>query len=97
LYILPQSNIDSNYINEINAQLKSLDQQWPGLTAENLITRIRINIPANVQVGHEAHFAQVMEKYLGYLKEKNMPIWEVPNMLAKYYTTTKGLAIAAER
>jgi predicted dehydrogenase len=97
LYILPQSNIDSNYINEINAQLKSLDQQWPGLTAENLITRIRINIPANVQVGHEAHFAQVMEKYLGYLKEKNMPVWEVPNMLAKYYTTTKGLSVAAER
>ena len=97
LYILPQSNIDSNYINEINAQLKSLDQQWPGLTAENLITRIRINIPANVQVGHEAHFAQVMEKYLGYLKEKNMPVWEVPNMLAKYYTTTKGLAVASER
>ena len=97
LYILPQSSIDSNYINEINTLLKSLDQQWPGLTAENVISRIRIKIPAAVQVGHEAHFAQVMEKYLGYLKNKNMPAWEVPNMVAKYYTTTKGLGVAKER
>jgi len=28
------------------------------------------------------------------LKNKNMPAWEVPNMLAKYYTTTKALEIA---
>lgn len=97
LYILPQSKIDSNYINEINTQLKLLEPQWPGLTAENLISSIRINIPAAVQVGHEAHFAQVMEKFLVYLKDKNMPAWEVPNMVAKYYTTTKGLAVAKER
>jgi len=23
-----------------------------------------------------------------------MPAWEVPNMIAKYYTTTKGLELA---
>jgi hypothetical protein len=35
-----------------------------------------------------------MEKFLSYLKNKNMPAWEVPNMLAKYYTTTKALELS---
>jgi len=29
------------------------------------------------------------------LKERKLPAWEVPNMLAKYYTTTKALEMAA--
>ena len=45
-------------------------------------------------MGHEAHFAQVMERYLQYLKDKKLPGWEVPGMLAKYYTATKALDIA---
>jgi hypothetical protein len=48
----------------------------------------------DIQEGHETHFARVTEKFLDYLKNKNIPTWEVPNMLAKYYTTTKGLEIA---
>jgi len=31
---------------------------------------------------------------LEYLKNKNLPAWEVPNMIAKYYTTTQALEIA---
>ncbi|MDP4206090.1 MAG: putative oxidoreductase C-terminal domain-containing protein, partial [Bacteroidota bacterium] len=44
--------------------------------------------------GHEAHFAQVTEKFLGYLKDGKLPRWEVPNMIAKYYTTTSALKMA---
>jgi predicted dehydrogenase len=51
-------------------------------------------IPEKYKEGHEAHFARVTEKFLEYLKNKNMPAWEVPNMLAKYYTTTKALELA---
>ncbi|MBT4483135.1 MAG: oxidoreductase, partial [Candidatus Latescibacteria bacterium] len=43
---------------------------------------------------HEAHFAQVTEKYLRFLAEGTLPGWEVPNMIAKYYTTTAGLEMA---
>ncbi|MDH4092336.1 MAG: oxidoreductase, partial [Cyclobacteriaceae bacterium] len=46
---------------------------------------------------HEAHFTRVTEKFLEYLKNKNMPDWEVPNMLAKYYTTTKALELALKK
>ena len=36
----------------------------------------------------------VAEKFLEYLKKGSLPEWEVPNMIAKYYTTTKGLEVA---
>ncbi|HEY0608975.1 MAG TPA: putative oxidoreductase C-terminal domain-containing protein [Chitinophaga sp.] len=31
------------------------------------------------------------------MKEGKLPDWEVPNMLAKYYTTTKALEMSAEK
>ncbi|WP_257668036.1 putative oxidoreductase C-terminal domain-containing protein [Parapedobacter tibetensis] len=43
---------------------------------------------------HEEHFAKVTEKYLTFLQSGNMPDWEVPNMIAKYYLTTKALEVA---
>ena len=52
-------------------------------------------IPDKYKAGHESHFARVTENYLNYFKNHNMPAWEVPNMLAKYYTTTKALEIAS--
>ena len=51
-------------------------------------------VPEKYKEGHEAHFGRVAEKYLQYLKEGKLPAWEVPNMLAKYYTTTQALTLA---
>ena len=48
-------------------------------------------IPDSYKEGHEAHFGRVMQNFLDYFKGKSMPAWEVPNMLAKYYTTTEAL------
>jgi len=31
------------------------------------------------------------------LQKGNMPAWEIPNMLAKYYTTTKALELAIKK
>ncbi len=53
-----------------------------------------VEIPAQYSVGHEAHFGQVTEKYLQYLKDGKLPEWEVPNMITKYYTTTEALKMA---
>ena len=44
--------------------------------------------------GHEAHFGQVATRFFDYLRDpKRLPAWERANMLAKYYTTTKGLEL----
>lgn len=55
---------------------------------------LKVIIPKKYRVTHEDHFAQVTAKFLEYLKEGNMPEWEVPNMITKYYTTTSGLKLA---
>lgn len=53
-----------------------------------------IRIPDEHRKNHEAHFSQVMEKFLIFLRGGKMPAWEVPNMIAKYYTTIQALELA---
>jgi hypothetical protein len=66
--------------------------KYPGVDIENLDEGSwKVVIPAKYDVGHEAHFRQVTEKYLDYLLHGNIPAWEVPNMITKYYITTEGL------
>ena len=38
-----------------------------------------------------------MERYLDYLVDGKIPDWEVPNMIAKYYTTTQALDQAVNK
>jgi len=70
------------------AGIVSLRPGMPGLANWKVV------IPEKYRDGHESHFARVTENYLEYFKNHNMPAWEVPNMLAKYYTTTQALEIA---
>ena len=66
-----------------------------GLTLENVDQQSwKVVIPDSYKVGHEAHFSQVTEEYLGYLQTGKLPAWEVPNMIVKYYTTTEALKLA---
>jgi len=72
-----------------------LQKKYPGITLDKISdSEWRVNIPDEYKVGHEAHFSQVTERFLEYLENGNMPTWEVPNMLAKYYVTTEALKLA---
>ena len=71
-----------------------VDAQFPGLELKQSKNGWEVIIPEIYKEGHEAHFGRVTEKFLEYLKDGNMPAWEVPNMIAKYFTTTQGLGVA---
>jgi hypothetical protein len=78
-----------------NALKNEVAQKFPGTTMEKMSdTQFKINIPEKFKVGHEAHFGQVTEHYLKYLEAGKLPDWEVPNMIAKYYTTMEGYKMA---
>jgi predicted dehydrogenase len=81
-----------------NAQVEKaftkLEKKYPGITLSANEKGWEVMIPDSYREGHEAHFARVTEKYLGYLKSGKLPAWEVPNMVAKYYTTTKALELS---
>ncbi len=82
------------YEDSLRQQVKIIQAKYPGVELAPSKQGWRVVIPEKYKEGHESHFARVTEKFLGYLKNGNMPAWEVPGMLAKYYTTTKGLEIA---
>ena len=94
LYIEPVSP-DFNTQHYLSVLSPRLHQKYPGVALKMLENKIcQIEIPDNYKEGHESHFASVTRNFLEYLKNKNMPAWEVPNMLAKYYTTTKALEVS---
>ena len=78
---------------------KAVDQdiatKYPGLKLVKISDKLwTVEIPDKYKLGHEAHFGQVTEKYLQYLKDGKLPEWEVPNMITKYYTTTEAMKMA---
>jgi len=96
LYIEPVKN-DAVYESALMENLKSIQAKYPGVELKKEGRGWTVIIPEKYKEGHEAHFGMVTEKYLSYLKNYNMPKWEVPNMLAKYYTTTTALELAKKK
>ena len=78
----------------LRAAVTKLCATWPGLDVKPAGNRWEIVVPAQYHTGHEAHFGEVTQKFLQYLEQKRLPEWEVPNMIAKYYTTSEAYRIA---
>lgn len=99
LYIEAVSGIDKAvFEKDLQASLPQVAAKYPGVTFEKLNdTTWQVNFPDKYRNGHEAHFGQVTENYLQYLKDGALPAWEVPNMIAKYYTTTQALKLAKSK
>jgi hypothetical protein len=94
LYIEPVNPDEAFAKTHEKAVNEKISTKYPGVELEQLEMYLwKLNIPETYKVGHEAHFAQVTEKYLGFLESGSMPEWEVPNMIAKYYTTTRSMMV----
>lgn len=97
LFIEPNHDIDVlQWQRDTEKAFQSIESQFPGITIVQVGNGFKVVIPSKYRIGHEAHFAQVTRKYLQYLVDGKLPEWEIPNMLAKYYTTTKALELARE-
>jgi predicted dehydrogenase len=91
-YVVPNTPAQkAEVLAAVQARVQALQDRWPGIGVEDLGDEIRIAIPDRYRVGHEYHFSQVASRFLDYLKDPSTtPSWERPNMLVKYYVTTKG-------
>jgi predicted dehydrogenase len=78
----------------LDKAIKQLQLTYPFISLVKEDDKIRIDIPADKREGHEAHFARVAGKYFDFLVLRDMPDWEIPNMLTKYYITTNALKMA---
>ena len=93
LYIEPVKG-KTGYAETLKTEFAKLQKKYPGIELKETDAGWQVLIPDKYRVGHEAHFGQVMERFLQYLVDGKLPDWEVPNMIAKYYTTTEALKLA---
>ncbi|HEX2395514.1 MAG TPA: putative oxidoreductase C-terminal domain-containing protein, partial [Bacteroidales bacterium] len=93
LYIEP-INPGEDFNNIIYNTLGRIQNDYPGVRLKESPELWEVVIPDKYKISHEEHFAEVTERFLQYLKEGKLPEWEVPNMIAKYYTTITALEIA---
>ena len=98
LYVVPASTaMKPQVLTAVHAKIGALQKDYPGLGVEEGGAELHITIPDALRVGHEAHFAQVTGRFLNYLRDRRtLPAWERPNMLAKYYVTTKGTELSRD-
>jgi predicted dehydrogenase len=91
LYVVP---LDASAASAVKNKISDLQAQWPGVGMQNQGSDIHIVIPEKFRVGHEAHFAQVANLFFQYMASpKSTPAWERPNMLVKYFISTKGVEL----
>jgi predicted dehydrogenase len=95
LFVVPDSStVSSAVLTALRKKVQSLQTLYSGVSVEEVAGEAHISIPDRYRVGHEAHFAQVTNRFSEYLKApQTMPAWEKPNMLVKYYISTKGVEV----
>ncbi len=95
LYVEPNDRAGSPVPEAVvAAAVAALQMQYPGIGFRREGTAWVMTVPASYDVGHEAHFAQVTEKFLSYLRAGRMPAWEVPCMLTKYATIMQAYTLS---
>jgi hypothetical protein len=96
LYVVANQASDAAAVRAATTRrVAELAKTWPGLAVLDEGARLRVVIPERYRVGHEAHFAEVTERFLGYLKDRaTLPAWEKANMLAKYRVTTEAVELS---
>ena len=95
LYIEPANPANADaFAKTLTASMSKIQAKYPGVELKKIETGWEVLVPQQYRNGHEAHFGQVTEHFLQYLVDGKLPDWEVPNMIAKYYTTTKALELA---
>src|SRR5687767_5172284 len=72
---------ETDFEKTLRAAVEKIASTYPGINVKNSGKAWVVVVPDKHNVGHEAHFAQVTEKYLQYLAAGALPEWEEPNMI----------------
>jgi predicted dehydrogenase len=85
---------DQSFESALKAATESIQKKYPGISFQKEGNVWRIMMPEKYDIGHEAHFAQVTEDFLRYLRAGRLPDWEVPNMITKCATIMKAYELS---
>jgi predicted dehydrogenase len=95
LYVEKAATVDATAFEAaLQGAIAALQDTYPGVATRRERAAWAITVPDKYNVGHEAHFAQVTENFLRYLRVGELPAWEVPNMLTKYATIMQAYQLS---
>ena len=96
LYVVPNTPGDAAAVHAaLRRKVEALQARFPGVALGEAAAPWHVSVPDRYRIGHEAHFAEVTNRFLAYLRDpRTLPAWEKPNMLAKYYVTTQGVDLS---
>jgi predicted dehydrogenase len=95
LYIENTSGADiSTFVTSLKNAIAALQGKYPGVGFQPEGKGWRVTVPDKYDVGHEAHFAQVTENFLDYLRDGKLPDWETPDMITKYATIMQAYQLS---
>jgi hypothetical protein len=99
LFVEPSNLADRESLaSDLGDKCADLAWHFPGLAVEDRGTELRVIVPDDLRSGHESHFAAVMDEYCRYFHTpRAIPTWERPNVLAKYFITTKAVELARQK
>lgn len=78
----------------LRAAVTRVARKYPGVDVQAEGDHFIVVVPEKYHVGHEAHFTQVTENFLKYLRAGKLPEWEVPNMITKYATLMQAYQLS---
>jgi len=92
--VLVVPNLKSDQ-SDVFRRIESVCAKYEGYALADLGDRVHVQIPNSARTGHEAHFASVLGEFVEVFRDRSrVPIWEQPNMLAKYFVTTGAVRVA---
>jgi predicted dehydrogenase len=99
LFIVPATDEDKAGVRDVlMKKVAAFQKFYPGIALDDGAGQFHIAIPETLRPSHEETFAFVCRRFLNYVRHpKSLPAWEKPNMLAKYYVTTKGIELARQK
>jgi predicted dehydrogenase len=95
LYVVPNSpSLKEEVLRALAKKVATLQGKFPGIAVESQSNDLHVKIPDQYRMGDEQSYARLTQKLLEYVKNSTSPpSYEKPNMLAKYYVTTKGVEL----
>jgi predicted dehydrogenase len=94
--VIPNAGVDHKALEtSLEKRLKLLSATYRNLSLRPNGDAIRIVIPQEDRTRGGGGFAQLVNRFLEYVRDpQTLPRWEKPNMLAKYYITTQAVDLA---
>lgn len=93
------NKLSDDGLSHLESAVKSLSGEFPGIAIEEKPGgQFFVRIPDEARPGHEEHFNILASDFVDFaLGRAEIPVWERPNTLSKYYITTTAVKLAAEK